>query len=363
MSARAGSGGGAVTVRRAAGGRVVFAAGPLGGAVSSRHALATLAVLAAGTAAFLGEVALGTLHLPLPDVVAALAGGGDPQTQLIVTELRLPRALTATLVGLAFGLAGAIMQAIARNPLASPDLLGMTQGASAGAVGAIVLTASWHGAISIGALAGGLAAGLAVYALAHRRRELSGYRLVLVGLAFAFTFRALTAWLIARADITQAGRAMVWLTGSLNGRGWEHVAGVGIALAVAVPVALALVRPFGVLQLGDDTGRTLGLPIARARGMLLLAAVVLAAVATASAGPIEFVALAAPQVARRLAGTAGVPLVLSGLTGASAVLAADLVARLAFAPTELPVGIVTGVVGAPYLLWLLARGNRAGRGG
>ncbi|NJC65446.1 iron chelate uptake ABC transporter family permease subunit [Planosporangium flavigriseum] len=325
--------------------------------------------MAVGLAGFLASLTLGQFRVPLGDVVDALLGRASADAVLVVVQLRLPRAVTAVLVGLAFGLAGALMQAVARNPLASPDLLGISAGAAAGGVtailagGATAAGANSYGVVPAGALAGALAAALVIYRMAHRGREVSGYRLVLVGLGVQGALVALLRWLLARADIDQASRAMVWLTGSLNGRGFEHVWWVGVALAVLTPPVLALARPYALLQYDDDTARALGVPVGRSRGALLLAAVGLTAVAAASAGPIGFVALAAPQIARRLAGTAGVPLVTSGLVGAALVVTGDLVARTAFAPIELPVGVVTGAVGAPYLLWLLARTNRAGTGG
>lgn len=168
-------------------------------------------------------------------------------------------------------------------------------------------------------------------------------------------------YLVTRARITDADRATVWLTGSLNGRGWEHVAPVGSALLVLVPIALALGRELRVLQLGDDAARGLGVRVDATRGALVLAGVGLAAVATASAGPIAFVALAAPPIAKRLTATGGLALVPAALTGACIVLAADLVAQHLMG--GVPVGVATALVGAPYLLWLLSRANRLGADG
>jgi iron complex transport system permease protein len=307
---------------------------------------------------------LGQFTIPTGDVVAALTGTGGEDAALIVLELRLPRALTGLLVGCAFGLAGALFQAVTRNPLASPDLIGVSAGASAGGVGAILLggvTAAGAGsyqAVPMGALLGALAAALVIYTMAYHGGTITGHRFVLVGLGVHGALGALTGWLLARADIDQASRAMVWLTGSLNGRGYEHAQWVAVALAVTVPVVFALARPYQLLQYGDDTARGLGVPVDRARIVLLLAGVTLAAVATAAAGPVAFIALAAPQIARRLTGSASIPLVTSGCVGAALLLGTDLIARLVFAPIELPVGVVTGAVGAPYLMWLLARANR-----
>ncbi len=211
-------------------------------------------------------------------------------------------------------------------------------------------------------LGGGLVATLAVYLLAYRK-GISGYRLVLVGIGISFMLYAVVDYMLTRAEIFDAAQATIWLTGSLNGRGWEHVRPAGVALAVLLPAALVLSRQLRTLQLGDDAARGLGVRIGRARLGLIVTGVGLAAVATASAGPVPFVALVSPQIARRLAGASNLSLVPAALAGAALMLLSDLVGRRLFAPTQLPVGITSSIVGAPYLLWLLARANRIGRGG
>ncbi|MFF4012680.1 FecCD family ABC transporter permease [Streptomyces sp. NPDC001717] len=357
------------TARRKGLRRVRVECGPVGFAVRPRVAFAVLGLVVTGFAALIASVSLGTFAIPVGDVLGAVLGTGSGAADLIVHQLRLPRALTALLVGAAFGLAGAVFQAVTRNPLASPDLIGIAAGAGAGAVCAILIGgvtaagAGTFGAVPFGALAGALLTSLAIYLLAYRDGTITGYRFVLVGLAANGALIALTRWLLARADIDQASRAMVWLTGSLNGRGYEHVRWAGLALAVLVPLTLALARPYQLLQYDDDTARSLGIPLRHARIALLVLATCLTALATSAAGPIAFIALGAPQIARRITGSAGIPLVTSALTGSVLLILADLAARLVLAPTELPVGVLTGAVGAPYLLLLLARTNRAGKGG
>ncbi|MER5733511.1 iron chelate uptake ABC transporter family permease subunit [Streptomyces sp. NPDC002138] len=344
-------------------------AGPVGVAVRPRVALTLLGLLLTGFAGLVASVSLGTYAIPIGDVLGGVLGYGHGASDLIIHELRLPRALTALLVGAAFGLAGAVYQAVTRNSLASPDLIGIAAGSGAGAVTAILIggatsaAAATFGAVPFGALAGALLTSAVIYVLAYRDGTITGYRFVLVGLAANGALVALTRWLLARADIDQAARAMVWLTGSLNGRGYEHVQWSGLALALLMPLTLALARPYQLLQYDDDTARSLGIPLKHSRIALLVLATCLTALATSAAGPIAFVALGAPQIARRLTGTAGIPLVASALTGAVLLILADLAARLVLAPIELPVGVLTGAVGAPYLLLLLARANRAGKGG
>ena len=265
------------------------------------------------------------------------------------------------LVGVAFGISGAIFQSIARNPLASPDIIGIDAGASAAAVFCIVVVHASAALTATGALLGALVAALAIYVLAWKG-GVSPYRLILVGIGIAAMLTAVTQYLLTRAEIFEAQRAVVWLTGSLNGRSWSHVRTIGIAVVLLVPVVGALAGRLRVMQLGDDAAKGLGVPVERSRLTLVIVAVALAAMATAAAGPIVFVAFVAAPIARRMTRS---PLAIgvSALVGALIMLLSDLVARRSFAPTELPVGVITGIVGAPYLLWLLARSNRLGAGG
>lgn len=318
-----------------------------------------LALLLAAIAACVG-VSIGDYAVPLADVVPALLGGAEPGAVLVVREFRLPRVLVGLLVGAAFGLAGAVTSSVVRNPLATPDVLGVTAGAGTAAVAVLVLDLPVP--LPVAALLGGAVVALLVGALSWRT-GFDGPRLVLVGIALTAGATAVTSYLLVRGDVTDAQRAVVWLTGTLNGRGYEHVRPVALAVAVLLPVALVLGRSLGTLRLGDDLARGLGTRVDGARVGLVAVAVALAAVATASAGPIAFVALVAPQIALRLARTPGPPLGASAAVGASLVVAADLLARQGLAvvgagSTELPVGAVTGVLGAPVLLGLLRRSAR-----
>ncbi|MDP2290590.1 MAG: iron chelate uptake ABC transporter family permease subunit [Actinomycetota bacterium] len=305
------------------------------------------------------SISVGDFPIPITDVVATIFGGGSDDAQFIVETLRLPRVLTGIMVGAAFAVAGSIFQSLAQNPLASPDVIGFNSGAALGAVFTIVTIGGSSLQVSIGALVGGFATALLVYSLAWKR-GVHGYRLVLVGIGIGFAVSAVNDYLITRANIYDVQRAAVWLTGSLNGRGWNHVRPVGLGLLVLLPPAVFLGRRMRLLELGADTAAALGVHVGRSRAALALVGVALAALATASAGPIGFVALVSPPIARRLVRSPGVTVVPAALVGALLTVTADLAARRVFAPTELPVGIATAVIGAPYLLWLLTREIRSG---
>ena len=330
--------------------------------VPVRPVVVTLVVAAVTLGVFAWSLSVGDFPVAFGDVASSLVGQGRPDTDFIVRTLRLPRGLAGLMVGAALGISGAIFQRIARNPLASPDIIGVTAGATACAVLTIVVLNGTAVQVTWGALLGSTATSIAIYLLSYKR-GVTGYRLVLVGIGATAMLTSVTSFLMTRAEIYDAQRAMVWLTGSLNGRGWDQIRPLGWALAILVPLALVLGRHLRVLDLGDDAARGLGTRVEGVRSGLLLIAVALAAIAVSCAGPIAFVALVSPQIARRLVRGSGAALLSSAVVGAALLVASDLIARRLFAPTELPAGIVTAVLGAPYLLWLLARANRVGSAG
>ncbi len=350
-------------------GRTPFRLGPaLSGVWRPRFLIVALLGAVLALFALAADIGRGDYPISIIDVLQVLAGGGDEQQRFIVIDLRLPRALTGVLVGAALGLSGAVTASIARNALATPDILGVTAGASAAAV-AVILLGGTGGVIGslgtqvglpLAALGGGLATAVIIYLLAYRR-GIDGYRLVLVGIGVNAVLLSLVNYLLIKARIEEAARAQVWLTGSLNGRGWEHVRPVALALAILVPITLILVFVLGALQYSDDTVRGLGIRLNWARTALLLCAVALAAIATACAGPIGFVAFVAPQAAIRVTGGSRPPLLASATFGAALVVASDVVARTMLGDLELPVGIVTSAIGAPFLLYLLAKNTRRER--
>lgn len=302
------------------------------------------------------------------EALGVLFGGGSGGGRFVVWQLRLPRALAAVLVGLALGAAGAVTQSISRNPLASPDTLGVTWGAAAGAVFVIIFGGGYGGisgqvvtvGVPAGALTGGLIAGLAVYLLAWRG-GLAGHRLLLVGVGASVILANLTYWFLTFTEVLEAGRAQQWLTGSLHAADWGRVVPTAACLAVLLPLTLAGARPLAALGLGDEAATGLGVGVERVRAGLLLCAVLLAAVATAAAGPVAFVALASPQIALRLCRASHPPVGVSALLAAAVLLAADQLASSLFDPVQLPVGVFTAVLGAPYLMYLLVRGQRHAR--
>jgi len=338
-----------------------LSAGRIRHAGQARAVTVSIVLLLAVFVLFCVSISIGDFPVRLADVMPAVFGKGEGRVPYIVQTLRLPRALTAIMVGAALGFSGAIFQSLARNPLASPDIIGIDQGASAAAVVIIIVIGGSYAFVAVGALVGGLVTATAIYLLAYRR-GLSSYRLVLVGIGISAMLAAVTDYLMTRAEITDAARATVWLTGSLNNRGWEHVRPLLVTSAVLFPVVIVLARGLRALQLGDDAAKGLGVPVERTRGALIAVAVALAAISTAAAGPITFVAFVSAPIARRLV-RQPVTLVPAALFGSAMLLGSDIVARRLFAPTELPVGVITGVIGAPYLLFLLARANKVGRGG
>ncbi|NLU75331.1 iron chelate uptake ABC transporter family permease subunit [Streptomyces sp. HNM0575] len=324
---------------------------------------AVAGVLAAGVLAVLcASLSYGEVAIPVPELLRTLAGGGTGGSRFVLLDLRLPRALTGLLTGAAFGMSGAVFQTMLRNPLASPDIIGISAGASAAAVlGSLVFGLSGI-ALSGMALAGALVASALIYALAWRR-GVAGYRLVLVGIGVGAALSSLISYVLTRSEVTEAQQALVWLTGSLNERSWKHVWPLLGALAVLTPLTFLAARTLRVLELGDETAGGLGAAVQRSRVALLACAVGLSAAATAAAGPVAFVAFVSAPIARRLAPSRGPALTHSALLGSLIVLLADFVAQHLLGETQFPVGVVTSVIGAPYLLWLLARTNRVGKGG
>ncbi|MFI8534267.1 FecCD family ABC transporter permease [Streptomyces aquilus] len=340
--------------------RAVRTPGGLSVRLDVRALVVVLLLLAAALAASVVLIGTGDFPISAGDVLKTLTGDGNAGQEFIVNELRLPRVLVGLLVGASLGLGGALFQAVSRNPLGSPDILGLGQGATAGALTVIVVFSGSAGEITAGALVGGLGAGVAIYLLAWKQ-GVHGYRLVLVGIGVSAILTAVNGYLLTKSTITEAAQAVVWMTGSLSGRDWEQVWPLLWLCAVLVPLVLCNGRALRMMEMGDDVSNALGVRVERTRALLMVAAVLLTAAATAAAGPVSFVALTAPQLARRLTRSPGPNLLPSLCMGAALLVAADLLSQKVFGADQMPVGVVTGVLGGVYLLWLLVTERKAGR--
>ncbi|QBI52378.1 FecCD family ABC transporter permease [Streptomonospora litoralis] len=337
---------------RTAGGRISFVVRP-------RIVSVYAGLLAATVAVFAVSLSVGEYSIPLPRVLWALAGEGERLDLFFVRDVRLPRAWVAVLVGAALGISGGVFQSLSRNPLGSPDIIGFTGGASTGAVATILVLGGSMVQVSIGAMAGGVATAVLVYLLALKQ-GVQGYRLVLVGIGINALLLAVRDYLMTRAELTEALTAHIWMIGSLNATGWGEVVAVALACAVLVPAILALGPRLRLMEMGEQAARGLGVPVQGTQVTAMLAASALTGAAIAVAGPISFIALAAPQLVRRLARTSGTALLGAALMGALLLAAADLAAQHVLAPTQLPVGVVTAVIGGSYLVWVLYREWRTG---
>jgi iron complex transport system permease protein len=340
-----------------AGRTVIRAGGRVSLIVHRRGAIVVLALVLFTLALASVAVTLGEYPVPIAQIVDAFAGGGSDGVRRIVLEGRLPRIVLAVIAGAALALSGAVFQSMTRNPLGSPDIIGFNTGAYTGALVVVLLLGGNYVAQSVGALVGGLVAAVLVYVLAWTK-GVQGFRLIVVGIAVGAILHSVNAWLIIRARLEEALAAATWGAGSFNEAGWEKVVPVAVAVLLVVPVLVVFARPLALLEMGDETAQSLGVRPELTRGVLLLAGVALVAAITAAAGPIAFVALAAPQLARRLARSPGVALLPSAAMGAALMLASDVVAQRLLAPTQLPVGIVTVCIGGLYLVGLLIAQTR-----
>jgi len=325
---------------------------------SRRRVIVTAALAVGVVLVFVASLMIGQTFYGLDEVVRVVLGQTVPGASFTVGELRLPRAVLAILAGFAFGIAGVTFQTMLRNPLASPDIIGITAGASAAAVFGIVILSLSETAVSVLAVVGGLATALAIYLLSNKG-GFAGTRLILIGIGVAAMLDAAVTYVLSKAPAYDLQAAMRWLTGSLNGATWSTVLPLAIASVVLVPALLAKGRDLNVLRLGDDAAASLGIRLQGTRVVVIVAAVALLAFATAATGPIAFVAFMAGPIAARIVGPGGSLLLPSALVGALLVQLSDLLGQFAF-DSRYPVGVVTGVLGAPFLISLLIRTNRSG---
>lgn len=336
-------------------GRLTLRLGPWSWRFATRPALVGAVLVGLMLVATIGTLSAGRLGLSPTETWAALWGDGDATAVRSIQRRRLPRLLTAIGVGGCLGVSGALFQSLSRNALGSPDVIGFTTGAATAAIVQMVLFGGGLGPIALAAIAGGLVTALVVYLLARRDGITGGLRLVLVGIGTGALLGAITDFVIVRADITDAATVQQWSAGSLTGRGWPHAMTVLLAAAVLVPVLAVLARRVSVMEMGDDVAAGLGIRVERYRFATVVLAVLLVGVATAATGPIAFIALAAPQIARRTTRTTAIPVMVSFLTGGLLLATADLLAQHLDVGLRTPVGLVTSLIGGIYLIWLLAR--------
>ena len=349
-------------------GYVAYAAVRSARLVTVRRRRAVVAGLTVGVlAAFWARVLLGDFPVTFPDFLTILGGGtipDVPSASFIVREVKLPRAVLAVLVGAAFGVGGAIFQAVLRNPLASPDIVGVSIGASAAAVLAIITFGLAGPVVSVWAVCGALATALTIRLVSRgsgpargHAAAVSPYRLVLFGVVAAATLQSVVQYLFTRADLYDAQLTLRWLMGSVSAADWPTIRVLAVVLLVLLPLVGWTARTLPAIELGSDAATALGIPPARTDLMLLLA-VVLVAVAVAASGSIAFVAFLSGPVARAL-NHDRTTLAGAALAGALTVVAGDYVGDYWVPGCNYPVGVVTGAVGAPFLLWLLVRGRRS----
>lgn len=337
----------------------VLRIGPLSVCYQASHILvaSTLLVLVCLIASY--AMTLGKFNISFLQVVDTVLGAGEGGVkERIILNIRLPKILTAVFVGAALGISGAVFQSVSRNALGSPDVIGFTTGAATGAIAQIVLFEQGALEVALAAIAGGVATAIIVYLLAIKAGVVGGYRLILTGIGIGSILSALNGLMLVKGNLDSAIMANLWLAGSLHARTWTHVYPVLLGVIVLLPVMMLLKRALAMIEMGDDIATQLGIRVERVRLAMIFFAVVLAAFATGAAGPIAFIALAAPQLVARLRQSRALSLFSSALMGAMLVLVADILVQWLPFHASVPIGRMTGIVGGIYLIWLLTRSRQ-----
>ena len=322
-----------------------------------RVVVAVLAVLV--VALVIAFAMVGDVVYPLGDVLAVLSGQDVPGASFNIGQLRLPAAALAVLAGVAFGVSGCVFQNLLRNDLASPDIIGITSGSSTAAVFGLLVLGLSGPAVSALAVVAGLAVALIIAALASGQGGFGG-RLILIGIGVSAMLVSVASYLLMYGNVNSVPAALRWLNGSLNNASWDDIPLLLVAVVLCGGGVLALQRNLLPMELGDEAATGLGVRVRGSRLTLMLLAVALTSFATAASGPISFVAFLSGPIALRLTGRSNhSPVVPAGLVGAVLVLGAELIGQHALG-VRLPVGVVTGLMGAPFFLYLLIRSNRKG---
>ena len=314
----------------------------------------TLLMVALGLGAI--AMSIGTLNVPVKDLMPALLGvSAEPRYNLVVHTIRLPRVLAAFAAGAALGMSGAVFQSISHNALGSPDIIGLTTGAATGAISQIIFFQAGPFQVMLGALIGSLGTAAVIYLLSLKGGVTGGYRLVLIGLGVGSLLGALNSLMMVRGDVELALSANVWISGSLDDVKWSQALSVLSITVVILPFIVFLSRRATLLEMGDDMAAQLGVHAEKTRRALMVGAVLLAGVATSAVGPIAFIALAAPQLARFATRTTVFSPISAGIMGSCLLLLAHVISVSLPTHVALPIGQVTGVIGGTYLAWLLTR--------
>ncbi|WP_078378721.1 FecCD family ABC transporter permease [Sutcliffiella halmapala] len=301
---------------------------------------------------------LGSTIYPVKEVIRALSGEQIQGASFAINTIRLPRMLAGLFAGFAFGIAGYIFQTMLRNPLANPNVIGITSGSSAAAVFCITVLHASGAVVSIAAVIAGLVTVVIMYILS-RGRSFSIGRLILIGIGIQAMLDAVVSYLLLMSAQQDLSAALRWLAGSLNGSQMHALPPLVITVFIFAPIVIILGRHLSILELGEQSASSLGVSTDKTRIVLILSSVIMIAIATATTGPIAFVSFLAGPIANRLVGVSFSNIIPAGLVGVNLVLAADLIGQFAFA-YRFPVGIITGLLGAPYLIYLLIRMNRRG---
>ncbi|WP_337961967.1 iron chelate uptake ABC transporter family permease subunit [Brucella gallinifaecis] len=301
------------------------------------------------------HIGTGTMAFSPQEIFKSLLGdAANPTAERIIMRVRLPRLVTAIFVGASLGMAGSIFQSISRNALGSPDIIGFTTGAATGAIVQIILFNAGPFETALAAVLSGLGTAIIVFMLALKGRTTGGYRLILIGLGVGAVLSGVNTVLLVAGDLDQAASAQLWLAGSLNTRTWAHAIPAAVGFFITVPIVVTYAQRISLIEMGDDAARQLGVSVETTRLIMVLVAVALTSVATAATGPIAFIALAAPQLVRRLTHAPGVPLIASAIMGAVLLVGADLFAQHFPFNIKMPIGLTTGLLGGIYLLWILS---------
>ncbi|MFT4259605.1 FecCD family ABC transporter permease [Microbacterium sp.] len=337
----------------------VLRIGPLSVIISPRLLIVSVALLALVFVLSTVAMQIGTMRLSFGEVVAAVFGvEADPKHAQIVNRIRIPRVVAAIFCGAALGVSGAVFQSVSRNALGSPDVIGFTTGAATGAIAQIVLYQAEPVQVSLSAVGGGLGTALIVYLLSVKGGVTGGYRLILVGIGVGAVLGALNGLMLVLGDLDNAVAANMWLAGSLSARTWTHAVPVMIGTLLLIPIVALLARRASMMEMSDDLAQQLGVRVERTRVWMMVLAVLLAGLAVGAAGPIAFVALAAPQLVTRLARTRGMPVVSAAAMGACILVAADVLSQTLPFDAVVPIGRMTGIIGGLYLIWLLTRSKQ-----